>query len=94
LSAARDVSLLHTIQTCFGAHPSSYPVGTGVLFLGIKWSGDEADHSPPSSVEVKNVWIQTSTPHMSSWHSAKLINVFFLLQFYNIVFYYYRNNVN
>jgi hypothetical protein len=27
----------------------------------------EADHSPPSSAEVKNAWSYTSTP-MSSWH--------------------------
>jgi hypothetical protein len=26
------------------------------LFLGIKWPGREADHSPPSNVEVKNEW--------------------------------------
>jgi hypothetical protein len=30
--------------------------------LGIKRPGREADHSPPSSVEVKNAWKYTSTP--------------------------------
>jgi hypothetical protein len=33
-----------------------------VLSLGVKRPGGEADHSPPSSVEVKNVWSYTSTP--------------------------------
>jgi hypothetical protein len=32
-----------------------------VLSLGIKWPGREADHSPPSSAEVKNAWSYTST---------------------------------
>jgi hypothetical protein len=34
----------------------------GVLFPGIKWPGREADHSPSSSAEVKNVWSYTTTP--------------------------------
>jgi hypothetical protein len=32
------------------------------LTLGIKWPGREADCSPPSSYEAKNVWGYTSTP--------------------------------
>jgi hypothetical protein len=35
------------------------------LSLGVKWPGREADHSPPSSAEVKNVWSYTSTPPIS-----------------------------
>jgi hypothetical protein len=34
--------------------PASYPVGTMGPLPGAKWSGREADHSPPSSAEVKN----------------------------------------
>jgi hypothetical protein len=34
----------------------------GALSLGVKRSGREADHSPPFSAEVKNVWSYTSTP--------------------------------
>jgi len=30
----------------------------------------EADHSPPSSVEVKNAWRYASTPYTSSWRGA------------------------
>jgi hypothetical protein len=29
---------------------------------GVKRPGREADHSPPASVEVKKIWIYTSTP--------------------------------
>jgi hypothetical protein len=28
---------------------------------GVKWPGREADHSPPTSTEVTNTWIYTST---------------------------------
>jgi hypothetical protein len=34
----------------------------GALSLGIKRPGCEADHSPPSSAEIKNAWSYTSTP--------------------------------
>jgi hypothetical protein len=43
------------------------------LFSGyrkVKWPGSEADHPPPSSAEVKNMWSYTSPPHMSSWCGA------------------------
>jgi hypothetical protein len=32
------------------------------LFLGVKRAGREADHSHPSSAEVKNAWSYTSIP--------------------------------
>jgi hypothetical protein len=31
-AGARDFSLFHSIQTGFGAHPASYPIGTGGSF--------------------------------------------------------------
>jgi tRNA U34 5-methylaminomethyl-2-thiouridine-forming methyltransferase MnmC len=34
----------------------------GALSLGVKRLSREADHSPPSSAEVKNVWTCISTP--------------------------------
>jgi hypothetical protein len=34
----------------------------GALSPGVKWLGYEADHSLPSSAEVKKMWIHTSTP--------------------------------
>jgi hypothetical protein len=34
----------------------------GALSLGVKWHGREADHSHPSSADVKNAWSYTSAP--------------------------------
>jgi hypothetical protein len=34
----------------------------GALSLGVKWPGRVANHSPPSSAEVKNAWSYTLTP--------------------------------
>jgi hypothetical protein len=45
-----------------GVHPTSYKMGTGGSFPGVKRYGREADHSPPTSAEVKKMWIYTSTP--------------------------------
>jgi hypothetical protein len=55
-------SLLHIVQTGSGVHPTSYKMGTGGSFPGVKRPGREADHSPPTSAEVNKMWIYTSTP--------------------------------
>jgi hypothetical protein len=34
------------------------------LSVGVKRPGREADHSPPSSAEVKNAWSYTCTPQI------------------------------
>jgi hypothetical protein len=62
LAGAGNFSLQPHIHTGSGAHPTSYPMGTGALSLGVKWPGHEADHSPPTSAEVKNALSSTSTP--------------------------------
>jgi hypothetical protein len=51
-----------TSRTALG--PTQPPIQwvPGALSLGIKQLGHEADHSPPSSAQVKNVWSYTSTP--------------------------------
>jgi hypothetical protein len=59
--AEQDLSLCHNIQTGFGAHPASCPVGNGVLFSGVKQLGHEADHSPLPSPEDKNEWSYNCT---------------------------------
>jgi hypothetical protein len=51
---ARDPSFLHNVQTGFESHPVPYVMGIGNSFLGCKAAVFEADHSPPSNVEVKN----------------------------------------
>jgi hypothetical protein len=52
--------------------PPNQPV-PGALSLGIKRPGSEADHSPPSISEAKNVWIFTFTPPYAfmAWCSVK-----------------------
>jgi hypothetical protein len=52
----------HRIQAGSGTHPASYPIGKRYPSLGVKRPVHEADHSPPSSAEVKNAWSYTSTP--------------------------------
>jgi hypothetical protein len=66
-------SLLHTVQTESGAHPASCPMDSGLSFPGGKATGREANHSPPSSVDVKNYVAIPPLPHVSSWCSASLI---------------------
>jgi hypothetical protein len=53
-----------------GAHPASYPMGTGGSFPGVKRQGREADHSPPARAEVKKTWVYNPLPHKPSWFSA------------------------
>jgi hypothetical protein len=42
--------------------PASYPMGAGGSFPGVKRPVREADHSPPTSADVKKIWVYTSTP--------------------------------
>jgi hypothetical protein len=45
------------VQTSSRAHPASYPMVTGGPFPGGRTRpGRDADHSPPSSAEVKYEW--------------------------------------
>jgi hypothetical protein len=37
-------------------------MGTGALSPGVKEPVYKADHSPPTSSEVKKTWLYTSTP--------------------------------
>jgi hypothetical protein len=61
-AGAVNFSLHHRVQNGSGARTASCPVGNRGSFPGINWSGREADHSPPSSAEVKDAWSYTSTP--------------------------------
>jgi hypothetical protein len=59
----------HHVQTGSRAQSASYPMGS----WGVKRSGREADHSPPSSAEVKEcVELYLDSPSMSSWRGAYL----------------------
>jgi len=57
LAGAGHSSLCHCVQTSSGAHPASYPMGTGGSFQGCG-----GKHSLPSSAEVKNLWSYTASP--------------------------------
>jgi hypothetical protein len=63
-------NLLHSVQTGSWAHPGTYQMGTEDSFPWVKRPRREADHSPPSSAEVKSGGAIPSLPHMSSWHCA------------------------
>jgi hypothetical protein len=48
-------------------------VGTRGAFPGVKWSGRESDHLPPSSAEVNEcVELYTYSPHTPSRRGAQL----------------------
>jgi hypothetical protein len=55
-----DVSILHNIQSGCGAHLAN-TMNTR-SFPGVKQSGHEVIHSPPSNVKVKNEWSYTYPP--------------------------------
>jgi hypothetical protein len=59
---ARIFLFRHRVQPGSGAHPASYPAATEGSFPGVKRLGREANHSPPSSTEIKNAWSYTSIP--------------------------------
>jgi hypothetical protein len=50
------------VQTDPGVNPDFYPVVTDDTFPRVNLPGREVDHSPPTSVEVKKIWIYTATP--------------------------------
>jgi hypothetical protein len=52
-TGAGNSSLHRRFQNGSGAHPDSYIMGTRGSFPGVKRPRREADHSPPSSAEVK-----------------------------------------
>jgi hypothetical protein len=82
-----DSSLLHSIQTTYGAHPASYTMDISVSFSngrGVKCLGHEADNSPPSSPKVKNSWAIPPLPRKSSWHRDNF-TVFYLYVGYTFV---------
>jgi hypothetical protein len=62
---AGNISLQHHFLNGSGANPASYPMiqqVPGVLSPGVKQPGHEADHSPPTSAEVKNVELYLHSP--------------------------------
>jgi hypothetical protein len=56
------ISLVYIVQTGPEAQPASYSIVTGGCFPEVKLQGREADHSIPTSADVKKTWIYTSAP--------------------------------
>jgi hypothetical protein len=75
-----EFSLLHIVQTGSEAHPVAYPLGTGGSSPELQRPEREADHSPPTSAEVKNSWSYTSTSLNPSWREES-----FTLYTHNLV---------
>jgi hypothetical protein len=70
---AGNFSLHHRVQNGSGAHLDSYQMGTRGSFPGVKLPGREAEHSPPSSVEVKErVELYLHSPNTPPWRGAHL----------------------
>jgi hypothetical protein len=60
-----------TSRMTLGHTQSSIQWVPGALSLGVKQPGHEADHSPPSSAEVKEcVELYIYSPYMPSWCGA------------------------
>jgi hypothetical protein len=73
LVGAGNFSLHHHVQNGSWDHPASYPMGTRDSFPGGKVVGREADHSPPSSAEVKEcVELYLHSPNTPSRHGILL----------------------
>jgi hypothetical protein len=61
---AQVFSILRSVQTDCGAHPTAYPVGTGGSFPGVKREGNESGYSPPSSAEVSENELLLHSPYV------------------------------
>jgi hypothetical protein len=82
-TGAEEFSSSLSVQTGCGPHPASCTVGTGSSFPGDKGRpGRDADHSPPSSAEVKKEWELYLSPRAPPWRVAGPVC---LLNFYDLL---------
>jgi len=75
----RDLSSFQSLHVSSGAHPASFPMGTGVLLLEVKWPGHESHHLPTSHAKVKNEWNYMSIPPVLSCHVQRVLHFLFTL---------------
>jgi hypothetical protein len=59
----------------------------GALSPGVKWPGNEANHAPPSSAEVRKAWSYTFTP-------PYIFMMWCLIIYYHGLIIKHRNNFN
>jgi hypothetical protein len=69
----KDSSSSLCVQTGSEAHKASCTMGTGVLSRGKARPERDADHSPPSSANVKNEKLYLLSPQASPWRVAGLL---------------------
>ena len=60
--AKKNFSHLQNFQMASDIQPAAIQLIPAALSLEVQRPGREADHSPPSSDEVKSEWNYTSTP--------------------------------
>jgi hypothetical protein len=77
----QDFSLLPVVQTGSGVHPTSCLMGRGAFSPRVKRPGREADHSPPTSAEVKKTWVYTSRPSYAfmAWEGQFYLYLLYLI---------------
>jgi hypothetical protein len=61
-SPARAKNIYCSMSSRLVLRPTQPPIQWVPGAPGVKRPGTEADHSPPTSAEVKKMWILTSTP--------------------------------
>jgi hypothetical protein len=71
-AGAGNFSLITASRPALGPTQSPIQWVTETLPLGVKRPKREADHSPPSSAEVKKAWSYVSTRNTPSWRDAQL----------------------
>jgi hypothetical protein len=72
--STHKIKRLHRLfQTGSGAHAVSYRMGTGGSFPKIRRPEREADHTFPSSTDVKNGGVIPPLLHAFSWNNAQLM---------------------
>jgi len=64
LVGTQDYFLLLSVQTDCGAHTTSYLMGIWVLFSGVKRSGCDVGHLPPSVTHIFS-WPEMGQPLFS-----------------------------
>jgi hypothetical protein len=81
----RTYYMFYKSRTALGPTQPPIQCVRGVLSLGVRRPGREADHSPPSSDEVKNAWSYISTPQYAfvGWCLVKHRYIFIFYMIYN-----------
>jgi hypothetical protein len=94
-TGAKELPLFHNAHMGSGSHPPSNSISTGTPSKGLKKPGLKSDRSPPSSVEVRNEWRQTSSTaiclHGLSKNSFTLPYTFYTMAVFNHVYFNIRN---